>query len=508
MEVLTNPLAWVLLVVGLAAGYFVRQQLSAKSNQSAAADVKGKVEAAQKEADKLISDAKLKAVSIVEEGQKSEKERKVKLDQIEERLLRREETISTQMTNLSARETKLGEETKKIDTLRAEVEVAQKKATEHLEKITGMKAEDAKAMMLKDVQERYKGDLVISIQKVERERRDEIEKKASEIITTSLMRYARGHVADVTTSVFHLPSEDIKGKIIGREGRNIKALERATGVEIVVDETPESIILSSFDPLRREIARMTLEKMIKDGRIQPARIEETVEGCKQELIKRMQDIGEQATLDIGITGFPKEILQLLGRLHFRTSYGQNVLVHSVEMAHIAGMVARELGCNVDIAKKGALVHDIGKAISHEVEGTHVELGRKILAKYGVEQAVITAMESHHEDYPFSSPEAYIVTMADILSAGRPGARRDTVEQYIKRLKDLEEITGKFEGVKQAYALSAGREIRVFVIPEKIDDFAALDMARAIANKIQTEMKYPGEIKVNVIRETRAVEYAR
>ncbi len=508
MEALASPLTWVLLVVGLAVGYFASQKLSSKNNQSAAADVKTKVEAAQKEADRLVADAKLKAISIVEEGQKSEKERKQKIDQTEERLVRREETISTQMTNLSARETKLGEDLKKAEQVRAEADINFKKATEHLEKITGIKAEEAKALIIKDITDRYKADIVVSIQKVERERRDEIEKKASEIITTSLMRYARGHVADVTTSVFHLPSEDIKGKIIGREGRNIKALERATGVEIVVDETPESIILSSFDPLRREIARMTLEKMIKDGRIQPARIEETVEGCKQELIKRMQDIGEQATLDIGITGFPKEILQLLGRLHFRTSYGQNVLVHSVEMAHIAGMVARELGCNVDIAKKGALVHDIGKAISHEVEGTHVELGRKILAKYGVEAAVITAMESHHEDYPFSSPEAYIVTMADILSAGRPGARRDTVEQYIKRLKDLEEITSKFEGVKQAYALSAGREIRVFVIPEKIDDFAALDMARNIANKIQTEMKFPGEIKVNVIRETRAVEYAR
>ena len=508
MEVLTNPLAWVLLVVGLAVGYIARQQLGAKSSQSAEADVKAKIEAAQKEADKMLADAKLKAITLVDEGQKAEKERKVKLDQIEERLLRREETISSQMGNVSARETKLAEDAKKLELAKADVEVAQKQATEHLEKITGMKAEDAKAMMLKDVQDRYKGDLVLSIQKLERDRRDEVEKKASEIVTTALMRYSRSHVADVTTSVFHLPSEDIKGKIIGREGRNIKALERATGVEIVVDETPESIILSSFDPLRREIARMTLEKMIKDGRIQPARIEETAEGCKQELIKRMQDIGEQATLDIGITGFPKEILQLLGRLHFRTSYGQNVLIHSIEMAHIAGMMARELGCNVDIAKKGALVHDIGKAISHEVEGTHVELGRKILAKYGVEPAVITAMESHHEDYPFTSPEAYIVTAADILSAGRPGARRDTVEQYIKRLKDLEEITGKFEGVKQAYALSAGREIRVFVIPEKIDDFAALDMARAIANKIQTEMKYPGEIKVNVIRETRAVEYAR
>jgi len=508
MDALASPLTWVLLVVGIAAGYIVRQQLAAKGTSGAEQQANAKIEAAEKEAAVLVAEAKLKSLSIIEEGHKAEKERKEKIDKIEERLMHREETHETQMSNLSNRETKLAEEVKKVEHIRAEADLAFKKATEHLEKITGMKAEEAKTMIIKDITDRYRTDIVTAVQKVEHERRDEVEKKASEIITTALMRYARSHVADVTTSVFHLPSEEIKGKIIGREGRNIKALERATGVEIVVDETPEAVILSSFDPLRREIARMALDKMIKDGRIQPAKIEETVEGCKQELIKRMQDIGEQATMDIGITGFPKEILQLLGRLHFRTSYGQNVLVHSVEMAHIAGMMARELGCNVDIAKKAALVHDIGKAISHEVEGTHVELGRKILAKYGVEQAVITAMESHHEDYPFSSPEAYIVTTADILSAGRPGARRDTVEQYIKRLKDLEEITNKFEGVKQAYALSAGREIRVFVIPEKIDDFAALQMARDIANKIHTDMKYPGEIKVNVIRETRAVEYAR
>lgn len=515
MEILTNPLVWVALVIGAAAGYFASQKKKAQQGAAAAeAAAKAETEAktrlaeAHKQADHLVADAKLKAAEIIGESQKLEHERKTKLDSVEERLLKREETLATQMVSLGNREAKLNEEFKKIDSLKAEVEAQAAKATAHLEKITGMKAEEAKAMIIKDITDKYRADIVTSIQKVEHERRDEIEKKASGIITTALMRYARSQVADVTTSVFHLPSEDIKGKIIGREGRNIKALERATGVEIIIDEAPESIILSSFDPLRREIAKMTLERMIKDGRIQPARIEETVEQCKTELIRRMQEIGEQATMEVGITGFPKEILQLLGRLHFRTSYGQNVLMHSLEMAHIAGMVARELGCNVDIAKKGALVHDIGKAISHEVEGTHVELGRKILAKYGVEQAVITAMESHHEDYPFTSPEAYIVTMADILSAARPGARRDTVEQYIKRLKDLEEITSKFEGVKQAYALSAGREIRVFVVPEKIDDFAALTMARDIANKIQTDMKYPGEIKVNVIRETRAVEYAR
>lgn len=505
---LSDPLFWVSLVVALAVGYAISRQLGSKKAESVGQKIKEQLDEAKKQADAELSQAKQKALSLVEEGQKMERERKEKLDKIEERLLRREETMETQLVNLSGREVKLNDELRKVDAVKAEAVTAKEKAVEQLEKIAGMKTEDAKAIIIKETENKYKGDLITSIQKMEKERRDEIEKKASEIITTSLMRYARSHVADATTSIFHLPNEEMKGKIIGREGRNIKALERATGVEIIVDETPEAIILSSFDPLRREIARMTLEKLLKDGRIQPAKIEETVEGCKQELIKRMQDIGEQATIEVGITGFPKEILQLLGRLHFRTSYGQNVLIHSIEVGHLAGMIAGELGVNVDVAKKGGLVHDIGKAISHEVEGTHVELGRKILAKYGVEQAVITAMESHHEDYPFSSPESYIVTTADILSAARPGARRDSIEQYIKRLKDIEELTAKFDGVKQAYALSAGREVRVFVVPEKIDDFAALQMAKDIANKIQTELKYPGEIKVNVIRELRAVEYAR
>ncbi|MEK7115205.1 MAG: ribonuclease Y, partial [Patescibacteria group bacterium] len=343
---------------------------------------------------------------------------------------------------------------------------------------------------------------------LEQHRRDEIEKKSVEIITTAIQRYARSHVADLTTTAFNIGNEDLKGKIIGREGRNIRALERLTGVEIVIDEAPDTIVISSFDPMRREIARLALEKLIKDGRIQPAKIEEKVAEAQTELVKRTQEMGEAAAFEVGIIDLPKEILQLIGRLHFRTSYGQNMLVHSIEMAHIAGMMAGELGLNVEVAKKGALLHDIGKAIDHEVQGTHIELGRKILKKYNVDERAIRAMESHHEDYPYSVPEAYIVTTADILSGARPGARRDNLENYIKRLGDLEKIATGFEGVKQAYALSAGREIRVFVTPEKIDDFAALQLSKNIANKIQSELKYPGEIKVNVIREIRAVEYAR
>lgn len=501
-------ITWVFLLVGVAAGYVVRQQLASKRANSVEQTIIKKLEDSKLEAAKVLTEAQSKAAKILEEGRKEEKERKEKIDKNEERLIQREESLQAQLLSVSTRDAKLAEELRKVETTKTEIAEAKKSAVTQLEKIAGLRADEARAKLLKEVEEQYRGDLSISIQKMENERREEIEKKASEIVTTAIMRYARSNVADVTTSVFHLPNEELKGKIIGREGRNIKALERATGVEIIVDETPEAIILSSFDPLRREIARMTLEKLVKDGRIQPAKIEDTVEQCKQELIKRMQDIGEQATIEVGVVGFPKEILQLLGRLHFRTSYGQNVLMHSTEMAHLAGMMARDLGANVDIAKKGALVHDIGKAISHEVEGTHVELGMKILAKYGVGNDVIDAMKSHHEDYPFATPESYIVTAADILSAARPGARRDSVEQYIKRLKELEELTSKFEGVKQAYALSAGREIRVFVVPEKIDDFGALQMAKNIASKIQTELKYPGEIKVNVIREMRAVEYAR
>jgi len=508
MNLQLTPLAWGLLVVGLAAGYIIRHVVASKRARSVEGKVKVKVEEAKKEAEDLVQKAKEKSLTLVEEAQKDERERKDRLEKMEERLIKKEESLERQLSSISQKEEAVRGEEKQIEETKGKITEIRKQAVAQLEKVAGYSAEEAKEKIFAEIEKRYQDDLVVTISKMEKERREEIEKKASEIITTAIMRYARTHVADVTTSIFTLPSEDLKGKIIGREGRNIKALERATGVEIIVDETPESIILSSFDPLRREIAHMALEKLLKDGRIQPAKIEEKVDEAKKELIKRMQKIGEDASMEVGVLGFPKEILQLLGRLHFRTSYGQNVLVHSIEMAHIAGMIAQELGTNVEVAKKGALVHDIGKSISHEVEGKHVDLGMKILEKYGVEAPVIDAMKSHHEDYPFSSPASFIVTAADILSAARPGARRDTVEQYIKRLKDLEEISSSFDGVNKAYALSAGREIRVFVVPEKIDDFKALQLAKDIANKIQASMQYPGEIKVNIIREMRAVEYAR
>lgn len=484
---LSNPIfLGEALILGLAIGYFVAYSRAARK----------------------AKEAEQKAQSLLAEAKKEERERKEQLAKAEERLLKKEELIEKERRDLRAQETKLAEEMKKLEPLKAELSEMRNRSMSELQKIAGLTPQEAKAQLIRQVEEAYREDLIKTIQKMERDRREEIEKKSSEIIIAALQRYARSHVADATTTVFHLPNEEIKGKIIGKEGRNIKALERATGVEIIVDETPETVVFSSFDPLRREIAKVALEKLLKDGRIQPAKIEEKVEEAKQELTKRMIEIGEQAALEIGVVDLPKELLQLLGRLHFRTSYGQNVLVHSVEMAHIAGIIAAELKANVDIAKRGALLHDIGKAISHEVEGTHVELGRKILKKYNIDERVIKAMESHHEEYPFSTPESFIVAAADVLSAARPGARRDTVENYLRRLDDLEKIAAGFDGVKAAYALSAGREIRVFVMPEKVDDFGAFQLAKNIASKIQSELKYPGEIKVNVIRETRAVEYAK
>ncbi len=505
---LTNPLVWVALLLGLAAGYVIRQTVASRQVGSAEQKIKNWAGEAESRSKEIILDAKERAAKLLEEVKGEEKSRKIQLDKLEERMMNKEEVMEKQFADVTSRRNSLEEEAKRVEALRAESDVLKSKILGELERVANLSVEDAKKQILQKVSEEHRGSLAVAMSKMEGDRREEIEKKGLDIITTAIQRYARSHVADITTSVFQLPNEEFKGKIIGREGRNIKALERATGVEFIMDEAPDSILISSFDPMRREIARMALEKLMKDGRIQPAKIEEKVTEAQNELNKRMVEIGENAAMEVGVVGLPKEIIQLLGRLHFRTSFGQNVLVHSIEMAHISGMIAAELKVNVEVAKKGALVHDIGKAIDHEVQGTHVEIGRKLLQKYGVDELVIRAMESHHDEYPYSTPEAYIVTTADILSAGRPGARRGTVENYIKRLADLEKIATSFEGVKNAYALAAGREIRVFVIPEKIDDFGALQMARNIANKIQTDMKYPGEIKVNVIREMRAVEVAR
>jgi len=492
------------IIVGAVLGFVFYQIKINRETESLAHKTREKLKESEEKAKEIILEAKEKAASILAEAQKEERERKNQIASMEARLLRREELLDQKLSKITETENQLKIKEDELKKKEEEIQKLKLEEEKRLEEISGLSVEKAKEELVSRIKEKNKEELKQILEKFYKEQKDEVEKRAIEIITTAIQRYARSNIPEITTTIFSINNEDIKGKIIGREGRNIRTIERLTGVELIIDETPDS----TYDPYRRELANLALQKLIKDGRIQPAKIEEKVEEARQELDKRIIEIGEAAAMEVGIYDLPKELIQILGRLHFRTSYGQNVLEHSIEVAHIAGMIAAELGLRIDIAKKGALLHDIGKAIDHEVEGNHLELGIKLLRKYEIDEDVILAMRSHHDTYPYAIPEAYIVSAADAISAARPGARRDTLENYIKRLSDLEKIATSFSGVKQAYAISAGRELRVFVNPEKIDDFGALELARAIANRIQTELKYPGEIKVNVIRETRAVEYAR
>jgi len=501
-------IAVIAALVGLAIGYVGRIWFAKRSGASAERHVAERHEAAEKEAKEIVVAAKDKAASLLVEAQKDVREREQEVRRLEERVQKKEDSVEQERTALTAENARLKKEFERAGEVEAEAKAIREKAVLELERIAGLSRDEAKHQLFKELEDTNRKELTEELVKLERERRTEIEAKSSEIITTAIQRYAREHIGDVTTSVVQIQNEEIKGKIIGREGRNIRTFERLTGVEVVVDETPESILLSSFDPYRRELAKLTLEKLIKDGRIQPAKIEEKVEETRGELEDHIRKVGEDAAYEVGILDLPKELVYLLGRLNYRTSYGQNVLQHSLEMTHIAGMMASELGLNVQVVKKAALLHDIGKAIDHEVEGTHVDLGRKLLKKYGIEEAVIQGMEAHHDEYPYATSESYIVAAADAISAARPGARRDTLEKYLKRLEDIETVVKTFEGVKQAYAIAAGREVRVFVTPEKIDDFGALQLAKKIAGKLQSDVQYPGEIKVTVIREVKAVEYAR
>ncbi|MDD5099154.1 MAG: ribonuclease Y [Candidatus Colwellbacteria bacterium] len=501
-------LAAVGLIAGFVGGYVLRQRAAARQADSIEQKIARKLEESEKEAREVVRKAESKSSAILDEARKEERERKTAIERTEERLLKREELLEKETVELRRRSDEIRQASEQNAAEQAEVTKMKEAIGIELSKIGKLTPSEAKEKLMRDAEEQNKEELTDLITKLQKEKRDEVEKKSLEIITTALQRYSRSHISDITTTALVLPSEDLKGKIIGREGRNIRTLERLTGAEFVIDETPDTILISSFDPIRREIAKLTLEKLIKDGRIQPAKIEEKVLESQEEIDKRTQQIGEEAVYEVGVLDLPREIVHLLGRLYFRASYGQNVLTHSIEVAHIAGMIAEELGINAEVARKGALLHDIGKAIDHEVAGSHVELGIKILKKYGIDDRVVQAMQSHHDDYPFASPEAYVVATADIISAARPGARRGTIEQYVKRLEDLEKIASGFSGVKMSYAVSAGRELRIFVVPEKIDDFGALHLAKEIAGKIESEMKYPGDIKVTVIREVRAVEYAR
>lgn len=497
-----------LVVAGILAGYFLRIWFATRSNTALEHKLEVERERTAQEAKEIIVSAKEQAATTLAEIHREERERKQEIRKLEERIIHKEDTLEKERGLLEKESEKLSAELEKAAEMQAKTEEERLRITRELETIAHLSQDEARTKLFSELEQTYRRELLEATVRLERERHDQLHAKSVEIITSAIQRYAREHIADVTTTVVEIPNEEIKGKIIGREGRNIRTFERLTGVEVVVDETPESILLSSFDPLRRELAKLSLQKLLQDGRIQPAKIEEKVEEARQELEEHIRKIGEDAAYEVGILDLPKELTQLLGKLNFRTSYGQNVLQHSLEMTHISGIIAAELGLNVAVAKKAALLHDIGKAIDHDVEGTHVEIGRKLLKKYGIEEAVIHGMEAHHEEYPYATPEAYIVAAADAISAARPGARRDTLEKYLKRLEDIEKVVTQFDGVKQAYAISAGREVRVFVVPEKIDDFGAFQLAKQIAGKIQSDVQYPGEIKVTVVRETKAVEFAR
>ncbi len=498
----------VSLAVGSGAGWFFRQSIAKKQLDSAEGKAEKLTQEAEQKSQEMILNAKNKAVEILEEAKKKEKEREDQILRSEQRLEKKEITIDQKTEEVEKSRQLLEQKVEEVRKIRQEAEEARKRELERLEKIAGLSKEQAKAILLQLTEEENRAALAERIAKIEREGREDIEKRAKNLMTSVIQKYAGSHAAEVVTTTVSIPSDEVKGRIIGREGRNIKALEKLTGVEIIVDDTPEAVVISGFDPVRREIARLTLEKLIGDGRIHPTRIEEAVEFAKKEIENKIKEAGEAATYDLGIAGLDPKLVHLIGRLRYRTSFGQNVLLHSLEVAHLSGALAAELGADVAVAKKAGLLHDIGKAVDHEIQGTHIEIGMKILEKFSMPQEVVDAMKSHHEDYPFETPESFIIAAADAISASRPGARKDTLEKYLKRLEELETTANSFAGVEKTYAIQAGREIRVFVKPEEIDDLGALKLAREIADKIEADLKYPGEIKVNVLRETRSVEYAR
>jgi len=494
--------------VSIGIGYSLRLYIVRKSINAKEAKIQSLQIQFEEKSAKLKKEADKEADSIKDKARQEASEIRKTAVLLEESVLRRENDLEKQTKELEKNRQELKSKGDKIKELYREVEDLKLQQVANLSTIAGLSIDQARTELLDKVEETSHEELLLQIERLEGVRRNQLEQKAKNIMVLAMQKYAQGQSAEFNTATVAIESEEVKGRIIGKEGRNIKALENATGVQVIIDDSPDSIVLSCFDPIRRHIAKLSLEALIEDGRIQPARIEEFVAKSKELVQQHIKEAGEAALYDTGITGIDPKLTYILGRLQFRTSYGQNVLMHSVEVSHLAGAIAAELGANVMIAKMGGLFHDIGKALDHEVEGTHVEIGRHLLGKYGIKEDVIKAMQSHHEEYPYETIESRIVQVADALSASRPGARRDSVDNYIKRLGELETITNNFYGVDRSYAINAGREIRVFVKPYKINDIQAKKMARKIAIKIEEELKYPGEIKVTLIRETRIIDYAR
>ncbi len=512
-----NPVFWLLICAATAVVFFFlgvvfRKRVAEKALKSAEIEAKRIVEDAKKNAEtekkETLVEAKEEALRIKNEAERELKERRNDLQRLERRTMQKEENLDRKIDNLEKKEELLNKKIKDNSDLKEEIEKTKEEQTELLQTISGMTVEEARASLLGRVESEARHDMAMKLSEIEQECKEVAEEKAKNIISLAIQRCAADSVAEATVSVVDLPNDEMKGRIIGREGRNIRAIETLTGVDLIIDDTPEAITISTFDPIRREIARIALDKLVSDGRIHPSRIEEMVEKSRKEVEAIIKKEGEQATFETGIHGINHELVKLLGRLKFRTSYGQNVLKHSIEVAHIAGMIAAELDVDATLAKRAGLLHDIGKAMTHEVDGSHVQIGLELAKKYKENREVLHAIESHHGDVEPTTLIAMIVQAADAISAARPGARRENLETYIKRLQKLEEIANSFEGIEKAFAIQAGREIRIMVKPEEINDDAMVFIARDIAKKIESDLEYPGQIKIHVIRETRQFEYAK
>jgi len=500
------------IIIGIILGYYIRKNIGEGKIKNAELLSEQIQENAKKESESLKKELMLEAKEEIHklrtESDKENRERRIEIQQLEQRILSKEENVDRKSASVEKKEELLTRKNKQLESKRASINELYDKQLLKLEKLSGLTSKEAKELLLNNIKKEISYESAAMIREMESEAKQEAEKKAREIISTSIQRYAADHVAETTVTVVSLPNDEMKGRIIGREGRNIRALETLTGIDLIIDDTPEAVVLSGFDPIRREIARIALEKLITDGRIHPARIEEMVEKAKEEINSIIKETGEESAFDVGVHNLHPEIIKLLGRLKYRTSYGQNVLKHSIEVSHIAGMMAAELGANIKIAKRAGLLHDLGKAVDHEIEGPHVDIGVNLARKYKESKEVLHGIEAHHGDVEASTVEAVLVQAADAISAARPGARRETLEAYIKRLEKLEEIANSMEGVEKSFAIQAGREIRIMVKPEQVNEKQTVHTARNIVKKIESELDYPGQIKINVIRETRAIEYAK
>ena len=505
-----SPILWAVIgvVVGGLAGYIIRKvQISSKVN-SIEATVQKSLEEARTKEKEILLEAKSKAIEIVDAAKKSEQDFRNQIIKVEERLNKKDAELDRKLNDLDSAKSDLAKKQADASKMHDELKEIRARQLEQLQKISNLTTEDAKRVLLESTERKMGEELSTLTRKLLANAREDADKKAREIVSLAIQRCASEVTSEMTTTSVQLPSEEMKGRIIGKEGRNIRTFEQMLGVEVIVDDTPDVVVISGFNSVRRHIAKMALEKLIQDGRIHPAKIEEATEKAKKEIAEQIKEAGEAAVYELGIANFPPKLIQLIGRLKFRTSYGQNVLKHSIEMAKLAALMAEEVGADVLTVKQGALLHDIGKALDQDMEGTHVEIGKQIAKKFNLPEKIVNAIEAHHGDVEYTSIEAAIVDAADNISGSRPGARRDSYENYVQRLEELENVATGFEGVDRVYAIQAGREIRVFVKPDRVDDWGATKLARDIANKIEQDLKYPGEIRVMVVRETRVVEYAR